>query len=243
MEHHFNVEVAQQYGVNEAILLDNIAFWIRKNKANKKHFHEDRYWTYNSSEAFSELFPYWSTDQIDRIIKKCVAAGLLIISNFNDTKYNRTRWYGLTDKGLELFSMSIPRKRGMKAAKSKSPFRENAEYIKEADSKPDIKPDSADESVDKSEKSKKSRGTLSFLSDDFFPNEKGLDALNKHCVRVGMSSHELMDKFFKIHRDKHQTKSNNWQKKFVEFCEAELPKKQYEDKNGKKRRYDGKPLY
>lgn len=129
MHHTFDIEIAKEYGVNPAIFLNNIAHWIKKNQANEKHFYEGRYWTYNSSEAFSELFPYWSTDQIDRLIKKCVSIGLLLISNFNETTYDRTRWYGLTDFALSLFNIPIPRNRGMDSAKSNLPFREIAEPI------------------------------------------------------------------------------------------------------------------
>ena len=55
MKHSFDVELAKEYGILEAILIQNIYFWIEKNKANKKHFYDGRYWTYNSKKAFSEM--------------------------------------------------------------------------------------------------------------------------------------------------------------------------------------------
>ena len=64
MKHSFDVELAKEYGILEAILIQNIYFWIEKNKANKKHFYDGRYWTYNSKKAFSEMFPYASERQI-----------------------------------------------------------------------------------------------------------------------------------------------------------------------------------
>ena len=69
MNHSFNAEIADMYGVNEAILIENIYYWVSKNKANGKHYHDGKYWTYNSTKAFSELFYYWSESQIERIIK------------------------------------------------------------------------------------------------------------------------------------------------------------------------------
>ena len=36
MEHSFNIELAKEYGILEAILLKNIWFWIEKNRANEK---------------------------------------------------------------------------------------------------------------------------------------------------------------------------------------------------------------
>lgn len=38
MNHSFNVEIATKYGMLEAVLLENINFWITKNKANGKNF-------------------------------------------------------------------------------------------------------------------------------------------------------------------------------------------------------------
>ena len=54
MDYSFDIEVAQQYGVNEAIMIKNLQFWIMKNKANGKHFHDGHTWTYNSVAAFMQ---------------------------------------------------------------------------------------------------------------------------------------------------------------------------------------------
>lgn len=105
MEHHFNVEVAKKYGVNVAIVLNHLVFWIAKNRANNKHFYEGRYWTYNSIEAFQELFPYWTYKQIRTVFDKLKKTGLVITGKFNSTPYDQTRWYALTDEGLSIFGI------------------------------------------------------------------------------------------------------------------------------------------
>lgn len=97
MNHAFDVDIAVKYGVPEAILIENFRFWIAKNKANGRHFHEGRYWTYNSSKAMTELFPYWSQDQIKRTLKRLEDAGVLLSDNFNSNPYDRTKWYSLSD--------------------------------------------------------------------------------------------------------------------------------------------------
>lgn len=85
------------------VFIENLAYWIRKNHANEKHFHEGRYWSYNSYPAFAKLYPFWSEQTIRRIIKRAVAAGLLLIGNFNKKKYDNTNWYTLTDKALQYY--------------------------------------------------------------------------------------------------------------------------------------------
>lgn len=98
MTHSFDAHIAKACGVREAILLYNIDFWIAKNKANNKHFYKGHYWTYNSSRAFAELFPYLTQKVIENALTKLVKEGYLIKDNFNENSFDRTSWYSLTDK-------------------------------------------------------------------------------------------------------------------------------------------------
>ncbi|MBR4589306.1 MAG: conserved phage C-terminal domain-containing protein [Bacteroidaceae bacterium] len=97
MEHHFNVEIAEKYGILEAILLNNFYFWIKKNEANDKNFHEGRYWTYNSAKALHRLFPYASERKIRSAIKHLEDEGMVLTGNYNNSAYDRTMWYALTE--------------------------------------------------------------------------------------------------------------------------------------------------
>ena len=83
-------------------MLQNLYFWIKKNEANNKHYHDGRYWTYNSTKAFSELFPYWSEKQISRILTNLENNGAIITGNYNKIAYDRTKWYALTDLALSI---------------------------------------------------------------------------------------------------------------------------------------------
>ncbi len=103
MQHHFDINIAKQYGVNVAIFLNNIAYWLQYNVANNKHFKDGNFWTYNSHEAFLALFPYWTTQNLRTLIKKCTDENLIIKSKFNKAKYDQTSWYTLTELGLSLF--------------------------------------------------------------------------------------------------------------------------------------------
>jgi DNA-binding PadR family transcriptional regulator len=103
MNYSFDHIVATNHGVNEAIFLNNLAFWIRTNWAKNKNFHDGRTWSYNSYAGFIKYFPFWTEKQIRTIVNSCEKQGLLCSSNYNTAKYDRTKWYSLTDKGLKLF--------------------------------------------------------------------------------------------------------------------------------------------
>jgi len=94
--HSFNENIAAQYGIAEAVLIDHFQYWIKLNKRNERHEHDGRTWTYATAKSLSEWFPYLSEKQIWLAINKLVDAGVLIKGNFNRTKYDRTTWYAFT---------------------------------------------------------------------------------------------------------------------------------------------------
>lgn len=99
MQHSFDIEIAKEYGLLEAILLNNIQFWIEKNIANNKNFYDGEYWTYNSTRAFNQLFPYVSQRQIQNALKHLRDEDILQVGNYNSIGYDRTLWYAFTPKG------------------------------------------------------------------------------------------------------------------------------------------------
>lgn len=105
-EYHFNAELAKRYGVNGAIFLHAMAFWVAKNQANGRHFHEGRTWTYNTLDALTRLFPFWSRRQVERITAKLREEGALLTGNFNEDKTDRTMWYALSDSVLEIYRLA-----------------------------------------------------------------------------------------------------------------------------------------
>ena len=101
MTYTFDIDIAQRFGVDEAIMIQNLVFWIHKNEANDKYFYDGRYWTYNLAEAFTQLFPFWTVHHIRRLLSKLVEQGVLVKGNYNASQYDRTAWYGFNDLYLQ----------------------------------------------------------------------------------------------------------------------------------------------
>jgi len=108
--HIFNKNVAKEYGLVEAILLQNIQYWVEKNQANRKHFHDGRYWTYNSIIAFSELFSYLTAKKISKALNGLVGKGVLLTGNYNTSPYDRTKWYSVSEAFTNNGSFHLPKK-------------------------------------------------------------------------------------------------------------------------------------
>lgn len=130
MQHSFDVEIAKEYGLKEAILMNHLWFWIEKNKANEIHYYDGTYWTYNSVKAFNKLFPYLSERQINNTLKELKDKGIIQTGNYNKSAYDRTMWYAFTKTGV-----SIMQKCKMEDAKISNGYVENVKPI------PDINTD------------------------------------------------------------------------------------------------------
>lgn len=124
MQHSFDIEIAAKYGVEAAVILNHLQFWIRKNQANHQHFHDGLYWTYNSVKALSDLFPYLTPWKIRSALEKLEKEGLIIKGNFSGSTYNRTLWYAISEKGN-----AILQKPQMDLAETANAFEENDKSI------------------------------------------------------------------------------------------------------------------
>ena len=97
-KHFFQPQLAIKYGVDEAIMLNHIMYWIASNQLNGRNYSIDRTWTYYTLEGFTEIFPYWSYSQIRRIIKSLINQDVIITGNYNKHRWDRTTWYALVDE-------------------------------------------------------------------------------------------------------------------------------------------------
>ncbi|MFJ8529946.1 conserved phage C-terminal domain-containing protein [Bacillus sp. NPDC094106] len=82
-------ELAKQIGLNEAIILQQIHYWLKRSH----HFYDEHYWIYNSVTQWKEQFPFWGESTIKRTIKSLEIQKLLLVGNYNKAKFDKTKWY------------------------------------------------------------------------------------------------------------------------------------------------------
>ena len=100
--HAFNIDIAQEYGIEEAILIQHFQYWISHNQQLKRHFLEGRTWTYQTHEEIAAHFPYLNERKVKYIVENLVEKGVLIKGNFNTNKLIKTTWYAF--KNEEMFT-------------------------------------------------------------------------------------------------------------------------------------------
>ena len=106
MQFIFDADVAEEIGLNGAIILNNIAYWVGRNAANGINFHDGCYWTFNSLEAFQKMFHFWSERTIQRTLHSLEDGGYIKSGCFNKDPRDLTKWYTVTEKGWEILPVS-----------------------------------------------------------------------------------------------------------------------------------------
>lgn len=116
IHHTFDIDLAAEYGIQEAILIHHFQLWIRHNKSLKRNLIEGKTWSYQTLEEITAHFPYIGKDRIAEVIDRlCTGRSrrsknqkkefepVLLKRNFNKSKYDRTTWYAFVNE--EKFSI------------------------------------------------------------------------------------------------------------------------------------------
>lgn len=102
---------AKVLGLNEAIVIQQIHYWLEINRKAKINFHDGRTWTYNTYEKWQgENFDFWSLATLKRIFKKLFDEKILLKGNYNTYKYDRTLWVTINYDKLDEILNSFEQK-------------------------------------------------------------------------------------------------------------------------------------
>lgn len=98
-----NTDLALVLGdLNEAIVLNQLNYWIDINKKAEKNLVDGKYWVYNSySDWRINDFPYWSEKTIQRTFTRLESKGIVISANYNKLAIDKTKWYTINAKKLQ----------------------------------------------------------------------------------------------------------------------------------------------
>lgn len=101
MPHCFEVELAEKYGIFEAILIEFFKIDIEANKAHLVNFHDGMYWSVITMKELQTIHPYMTIARIKSATEHLQREGILLIGSFgkDHDNRNRTKWYTLTEKG------------------------------------------------------------------------------------------------------------------------------------------------
>lgn len=118
--------IAKIIGLNEAIIIQQVHYWLKNNEAIHRsgkskinHFHDGRFWTFNSVQEWHENeFSFWSVDTVKRTLAKLVKMGIFITGNYNAKKWDRTLWYSIDYDKLNVMVAEMKSENALIGAKS-----------------------------------------------------------------------------------------------------------------------------
>ena len=195
MNHSFDKDIAVAYGLPEAIILNHMQFWIEQNEANNINFYDGSYWTYNTTRAYAEIFPYLSQRQIQCALKHLRDEGILKTGNYNEVAYDRTLWYAFTEKGI-----SIMQKCKMEVTGMSNGFDAQVQPIPDNNTDNNSINNSDNNSI-ASETNAKQKNDLKQIESDFeevwkaYPKKQGKEAAKKAYIKArkaGTSNCEIV---------------------------------------------------
>lgn len=131
----FNTAVAKiTRSGDEAAFVHHIWYWVMCNRAQEKNLRSGRYWTYSSMQDFCKpgLFDYLTPRQMERIVRNCVAKGLIQTACFNRDARDKTKWYTVTDRVFDLYANEQ-----VQSAECGNTIHQTVNCIKETDERPD----------------------------------------------------------------------------------------------------------
>lgn len=97
----FSPELARRIGLNEAIALQQIEYWVRETESGIEF--EGKRWIYNTYPNWVKQFPFWSEETVKRTMISLRKQGLILVEQLNKAKHDRTNYYTVNDECLALY--------------------------------------------------------------------------------------------------------------------------------------------
>lgn len=101
-----NPELAVRIGLNEAIVLQQLNYWLCKTSSGVEY--NGARWVYNSYSEWSEQIPFISERTIQRVLIKLEKMGIVQSKMLNKARGDRTKFYTINNDSEHLSSAENP---------------------------------------------------------------------------------------------------------------------------------------
>lgn len=131
-----NPELARRIGLNEAIVLQQMNYWLMETDSGVTH--DGRRWIYNTHEQWNDQFPFWSQDTVKRAITSLKKQGILRVEKLNKGRCDHTNFYTINyDSAALIEQCNMPSSNGSKLPSSEddglpSPNSANCPHLTES---------------------------------------------------------------------------------------------------------------
>jgi hypothetical protein len=135
--HSFDTGIAEELGLNSAIVFNHIVYWLRVNASKNSNQIDGKTWMYETQEDIAKCLTYLTIDEIKKTMVKLLKSGLLIKGNFNKNPFDRTNWYTVSDQSIIKKTLTKVPNGTIASAKSHDPTCDTAPCIHTEDKQED----------------------------------------------------------------------------------------------------------
>jgi hypothetical protein len=96
--HCFDVNLAAEYSVEEAILIYHFQRCIGFSAATNTDYFDGRTWIRQTQNEIGSIFTYFTRYQISKILNRLVKNNVILKGNYNEAGNDRTTWYAFIDE-------------------------------------------------------------------------------------------------------------------------------------------------
>lgn len=97
----FSTDDAIEYGIDAAVLLHNMRYWLDYAKAHGEMEFDGYHWMYATASKMTEVFPFWSANKIQKMLKSLEDRAVIISGNYSKSKFDRTKYYTMPDYSIQ----------------------------------------------------------------------------------------------------------------------------------------------
>ncbi|EDF9234399.1 hypothetical protein KD329_002913 [Salmonella enterica] len=109
-----NPDLAYSIGLNEAIALQQINYWLQETKSGMES--DGVRWIYNTTEQWLEQFPFWSESTLKRTFTRLKTLGVLKIEQLNKSQRDMTNFYTIDYESELLDEVKVTESKRSKCA-------------------------------------------------------------------------------------------------------------------------------
>ncbi|EDJ5945413.1 MAG: conserved phage C-terminal domain-containing protein [Hafnia sp.] len=109
-----NPDLAYSIGLNEAIALQQINYWLQETKSGMES--DGVRWIYNTTEQWLEQFPFWSESTLKRTFTRLKILGVLKIEQLNKSQRDMTNFYTINYESELLDEVKVTESKRSKCA-------------------------------------------------------------------------------------------------------------------------------
>lgn len=98
----FYSNVAEVVGTNAAVVLEHLREIIRGGECLGVKTHNGKKWARMTLSSITYMLPFLSEKQARAALEKLTEVGLVLKGNLNDTPFDHTNWYAVTERAEQL---------------------------------------------------------------------------------------------------------------------------------------------